>query len=77
MTSASDFIFVLSGIPNHDSILIGSDLKGHVRRDGYGGAHGGIGFNTRNAEGKRILESGDAVGMAVCNTFFKNENKSK
>ena len=32
-----------------------------------------VGFGTRNAEGERILEFGDAVGMAVCNTFFKRE----
>ena len=35
--------------------------------------HGGMGFGTRNAEGERILECGDAVGMVVCNTFFKKE----
>ena len=33
----------------------------------------GMGFGTRNAEGERILEVGDAVGMVVCNTFFKKE----
>ena len=31
-------------------------------------------FGTRNAEGERILEFGDAVGMVVCNTFFKKED---
>ena len=41
--------------------------------DGYGGVHGGMGFGTRNAEGDRILEFGDAVGMVVCNTFFKKK----
>ena len=33
-----------------------------------------MGFGTRNAEGGRILEFGDAVGMVVCNTFFKKED---
>ena len=28
---------------------------------------------TRNADGEMILEFGDAVGMVVCNTFFKKE----
>ena len=42
--------------------------------DGYGGVHGGMGFGTRNADGDRILEFGDAVGMVVCNTFFKKED---
>ena len=32
-----------------------------------------MGFGRRNAEGERILEFGDAVGMVVCNTFFKKE----
>ena len=33
-------------------------------------------FGTRNAEGQRILEFGDAVGIMVCNTFFKKEDKA-
>ena len=67
------FIIVLSGIPSQDNIFIGSDLNGHVGRDADGYC-GGIGLCTRNAEGERILEFGDAVGMAVCNTFFKKED---
>ena len=65
------FIIVLSGIPKQESIFIGSDMIGHVGRDADG--YGGMGFGTRNAEGERILEFGDAVGMVVCNTFFKKE----
>ena len=67
---------MLSGIPKQESIFIGSDMNGHVGRDsdGYGGVHGGMGFGTRNAESERILEFGDAVGMVVCNTFFKKED---
>ena len=67
------FIIVLSGIPKQESIFIGSYMDGHVGRDadGRGGVHGSMGFGTRNAEGERILEFGDAVGMVVCNTFFK------
>ena len=70
------FIIVLSGFPKQESIFIGSDMNGHVGRDadGYSGVHGGKGFGTRNAEGERILELGDAVGMVVCNTFFKKED---
>ena len=38
------FIIVLSGIPNQESIFLGSDMNGHVGRvvDGYGGVHGGM-----------------------------------
>ena len=70
------FIIVLSGIPKQESIFIGSDMNSNVGRDadGYGGVHGGMRFGTRNAEGDRILEFGDAVGMVVCNTFFKKED---
>ena len=63
------FIIVLSGIPKQDSIFIGSDQNGHVGRDadGYSGVHGvwGVRFSKINTEGERILEFGDAVGMAV------------
>ena len=66
---------MLSGIPKQESIFIGSDMNSHVGRDaGYGGVHGGIGFGTRDAEGEKILEFGDAVGMVGCNTFFKKED---
>ena len=41
------FIIVLSAIP--------------CRR--YGDVHGGMAFGTRNAEGERIVEFGDAVGI--------------
>ena len=70
------FINVLSGIPKQESIFIGSDMNGHVGRDedGYGGVHCGMGFGTRNAEGENILEFCDAVGMVVCNTFFRKED---
>ena len=72
----NSFIIVLSGIHKQESIFIGSDMNGNVGRDadGYGGVHGGMGFGTRNTEGVRILEFGDAVGMVVCNTFFKKED---
>ena len=54
------FIIVLSGIPKQESC---SNMKGHVGRDAdvYGGVHVGMRFGTRNAEGERILEFGDAV----------------
>ena len=31
-------------------------------------------YGTRNAEGERNLEFGDAMGMVVCNTFFNKED---
>ena len=63
-----------SEIPKQKSILNGSDLNGHVGRDAdaYGGVHGGM----VNTEGQIILEFSDAVGMAVCNTYFKKEDSN-
>ena len=51
------FIIVLSGIPKQETIFICSNINGHVGRDadGYVGVHGGMGFDTRNAYGERIL----------------------
>ena len=63
---------MLPRIPQQESIFIGSDMNGHVGRDADG--YGGKGFGTRNAEGERILEFGDAMGMVVCNTLFKKED---
>ena len=64
------YFIMLSGIPKQDSIFIDNDLNGHIgiHDDGYGGVHGGKGFGTRNAEGGRILEFGDAVVMR-CATY--------
>ena len=72
----ASFISVLSGNPKQDIILIGSDMNGHIGRDAdvYGGVHCGMGFGTKNAEGERIFEFGDAVGMVVCNALFEKED---
>ena len=53
------FIIVLSGIYKQDIIYIGIDMNSHVERDAEG--YSGVGFGTRNAEGERILEFGDAT----------------
>ena len=53
-------------------IFIGSDMNGHVGRNADG--YGGMGFGTINADGERILEFVDAVGMVVCKIFFKKED---
>ena len=52
----------------------GSDMTVHIGRDADG--YGGMGFCPRNAEGEKVLEFGDAVGMVVCNTFFKKEDST-
>jgi hypothetical protein len=70
-------IALTSSISGGEVILLGGDLNGHVgsRSDDYVGVHGGFSFGTRNVEGERILEFGDAMEMVVCNTLFKKEDK--
>ena len=44
--------------------------------DGYKGLHEGFGSGSRNPEGDRILEFGDATEMVVVNnTFIKNRDR--
>ena len=52
----------------------GIDMNVGRDADDYGSVNDGVRFGTRNAKGERILEFGDAVGMVVCNTFFKKED---
>ena len=56
--------------------MLYGDTNGHVGRSSsdYEGVHGGNGFVTRNSEGERILELGDAMDMIVCNTFFQKRD---
>jgi len=70
-------IALTSSISGGEVILLGGDLNGHVgsRSDDYVGVHGGFSYGTRNVEGERILEFGDAMEMVVCNTLFKKEDK--
>ena len=70
------FIILFSGIHKQDSTFIGSNMNDHVGRnaDGYGGVHGGMGFGTRNAECKSIIEFSDTMGMVVCNTLYNKED---
>ena len=57
-------------------VIIAGDLNGHVGRgsEGYEGIHGGRGYGTRNREGDRILEFGNATDMVVLNTMFEKKD---
>ena len=50
-------------------------MNGHVGSeiDGFEGVHGGFGFGKRNVESEMILETTDALNLAVLNTWFKKE----
>ena len=62
---------VVSGIDSGESLLICGDLNGHVGSevDGFESVHGGIGFGKRNVEGEMILETADALKLAILNTW--------
>ena len=69
---------VVSGIDSDERMLICGDLNGHVGSeiDGFESVHGGFGFGKRNVEGEMILETADALDLAVLNTWFrKNEER--
>ena len=58
---------VVSRIDSSEKLLICEDLNGHVGSeiDGFEGVHGGFGFGKRNVEGEMILETADALNLAV------------
>ena len=43
--------------------------------DGFEGVHGGFGFGKRNVEGEMILETANALNLAVLNTWFKKKER--
>ena len=60
-------------------LIVCGDMNGHVGAgaDGFEGVHGGKGFGIRNAEGEMLLEFADAMGLAVCNTWFTKRDSQK
>ena len=57
----------------NQEVIVGGDMNGHVGQvaNGFHEAHGNFGYDTRNAEGERILELAEAMGYIVTNTLFK------
>ena len=55
--------------------MICGDLNGHVGSevDGFESVHGGFGFGKWNVAGEMILETADALNLAVLNTWFKKK----
>jgi len=70
---------VLLGVGSEEKLFICGDMNGHVGQkiDGFEGVHGGYGFGTRNAEGKRLLKFADAMGLVVANTWFAKSEQRK
>ena len=67
----------MSGIDSGERLLICGDLNEHVGSeiDGFDSVHGGFGFGEPNLEGEMILETTDAMNLAVLNTWFKKEKR--
>ena len=63
----------VAAVDEHELLVLGGDLNGHVGRfpDGYEGVHGGWSVGTRNREGERILDFADSLGLVLCNTVFR------
>ena len=68
-------ISVVSKLSEKEMVVVAGNLNGHVGQyaEGYEGVHGGFGFGDRNAEGVRVLDFGDAMGMSVVDTAFKKK----
>ena len=71
-----DLIALFSKSGENDLIILSGDHNEQVRKDvnSYSGIHWCFGYGVRNLEGERILEMGSALGMIVCNTFFKKHD---
>ena len=70
---------VLKDVGENEKLIVCGDMNGHVGAgaDGFEGVHGGKGFGIRNAEGEMLLEFADAMGLAVCNTWFTKRDSQK
>jgi hypothetical protein len=70
---------VLKDVGENENLIVCGDLNGHVgaRADGFEGVHGGKGFGVRNIEGELLLEFADAMGLAICNTWFTKTDSQK
>ena len=67
----------MSGIDSGERLLICGDLNGleGSEIDGFESVHWGFGFVERNVGGEMILETADALNLAVLNTWFKKEKR--
>ncbi|VDP35068.1 unnamed protein product [Heligmosomoides polygyrus] len=61
-----------AGIPSKDVNIVAGDLNGHegATKDGYS-CHGGFGYETRNADGERILDYAESHSLIIVNTVFR------
>ncbi|VDP21391.1 unnamed protein product [Heligmosomoides polygyrus] len=62
-------------VPSKHLIIVASDLNGNVgvTKDGYS-CHGGFGYGSLNADGKRILEYAESHSLTIVNTVFRKRD---
>jgi hypothetical protein len=60
-------------VPISEKLFIGGDLNGHVGsiRVGFDGVHEDFGYESRNQEGKCILNFALAYDLIVADTIFR------
>jgi len=56
-------------------VVFAGDMNGHIGSNnvGYDGTHGGFGYDSRNADGSRILEFADGLNLVIGNTLFTKQ----
>ena len=61
----------------HERVIVGADLKGHVGNENevIGRVHGGHGIGERKAEGETIVDFAMSFDMAIVNTFFTKKRE--
>jgi hypothetical protein len=64
---------LVSSVPIYAKLFIGGDLNGHVSstRVGFNGIYGSFRYESRNQEGKGILNFTLAYDLIVANTLFR------
>jgi len=56
-------------------VVFAGDMNGHIGSSnvGYDGTHGGFGYDSRDADGSRILEFADGLNLVIGNTLFTKQ----
>ncbi|XP_068200686.1 uncharacterized protein [Palaemon carinicauda] len=61
----------------HERVIVGADLNGHVGSENkvFGRVHGGHGIRERNPEGESVVDFSVSFDMAIVNTLFKKKRE--
>ena len=68
---------VMQELEEHERVIVGADLNGHVGSENYviGRVHGGHGIGERNPEGESIVDFAMSFDMAIVNTYFTKKRE--